>query len=220
MAYVDFVGRVHKATARNYLERVVDHDKAACAVVAGRFDRDYWDGDRRYGFGGYRYDGRWRVVAEAMVAHYGLKPGARILDVGCGKAFLLYEFTQLLPGAAVAGIDVSAYAIENAKDDVRPFLKVGTAAALPYGDKSFDFVYSINTLHNLFNFDLEKAAAEIERVARGPKHVTIESYRSEREKTNLMYWQLTCRAFHTPAEWEWTLARAGYRGDFGCIYFE
>ena len=220
MAYVDFVGRLHTATRRDYLQRVVEHDKAECAEVAGQFGADYWDGDRKYGFGGYTYDGRWLPVAEAMVAHYGLQDGARILDVGCGKGFLLYEFTRVLPGADVRGINVSQYAIDNAKQEVRGNLKLTSAADLPFDDNSFDFVYSINTLHNLHNFEIDAAARQIERVARGPKHVTIESYRDEREKVNLLYWQLTCRAFLTPEEWEWALTQAGYTGDYGCIFFE
>ena len=220
MAYVDFIGPVHTATRRDYVQRVIEHDKAECAEVAGRFDADYWDGDRKYGFGGYRYDGRWRPVAEAMATHYGLTPASRILDVGCGKGFLLYEFTQVLPGIAVAGVDISDYAIANAKDEVRHRLAVGDASRLPWMDGSFDFVYSINTLHNLRNFDLHAALSEIQRVGRGPKHVTIESYRNEREKANLLYWQLTCRAFLMPAEWEFAFGQAGYDGDYGCIYFE
>lgn len=220
MAYIDFVGRLHTATKRDYVQRVVEHDKAECAEVAGRFDKDYWDGDRRYGFGGYRYDGRWRPVAEAMVAHYGLQPGARILDVGCGKGFLLYEFTQVLPDVTVAGIDISEYAITHAKEEVQSCLTVGTIAdPLPYDASSFDLVYSINTLHNLYNYEISLALSEIERVRAGGAHVTIESYRNEQEKANLLYWQLTCRAFMTPAEWEWAFAQARYTGDYGCIYF-
>lgn len=220
MAYVDFIGRLHTATKRDYLERVTAHDKAESAEVACKFDRDYWDGDRRFGFGGYKYDGRWLKVAEAMAKHYGLKPGARILDVGCGKGFLLYEFTRVVDGADVHGIDISAYAIEHAKEEVRPNLTEGSATDLPFDTDSFDFVFSINTLHNLFNHDLHRAAAEIERVGKGAKHISIESYRNEREKMNLLYWQLTCRAFLTPQEWEWAFAQAGYTGDYGCIFFE
>jgi len=220
MAYVDFLTTVHTSTRRNYLERVTQHDKAAIAEVSTQFGQEYWDGERQYGYGGYRYDGRWRAVAEAFARHYNLQPGASILDVGVGKGFLLYEFTQVVPGARVAGIDISTYAIENAKEEVRPFLQVGNAKSLPYPDASFDLVYSINTLHNLFLPDLWSALTEIERVARQSKHITIEGYRNEREKVNLMYWQLTCRAFHTPAEWEFLFERAGYTGDYGCIYFE
>lgn len=220
MAYVDFLSSIHKATKRDYLKRVTDHDKAECAEIACRFDRDFWDGERHLGYGGYRYDGRWRSVAEAMAKHYDLKPGSKILDVGCGKAFLLYELSQVVPDAQVAGIDISSYAVENAKEEVRSFLQVGSATSLPFADDEFDFVYSITTLHNLYNYDLAKALSEIERVSKGGRYICVEAYRNEREKVNLMYWQLTCRAFHTPQEWEWIFEQAGYHGDHSFIYFE
>ncbi|OGS36226.1 MAG: SAM-dependent methyltransferase [Elusimicrobia bacterium RIFOXYD12_FULL_66_9] len=220
MARVDFITQVHTSTKRDYLGRVNADDKAACAEVALEWGKDYWDGDRKHGYGGYRYDGRWKPVAEAMARHYGLKPGARILDVGCGKAFLLSDFAQVVPDAVIAGIDVSEYAVANAKEAARPFLQVGSAIKLPYPDKSFDLVYSINALHNLKNYELHDALGEIERVARGPKHVTVESYRNEREKVNLLYWQLTCRSFYSVDEWEWFFKHAGYTGDWSFIFFE
>src|SRR5690349_13965537 len=105
MAYVDFISDLHKSTKRDYIKRILDHPKAECAEKAIKFDKDYWDGERQYGYGGYKYDGRWRPVAQKIVDFYKLKPGSSILDVGCGKAFLLYEFTQVLPGAKVSGID-------------------------------------------------------------------------------------------------------------------
>ncbi len=220
MAYVDFVSRLHQATKRDYLRRVVEHDKALCAEVAIKFGMEYWDGDREHGYGGYRYDGRWRVVAEEIARHYTLPADARILDVGCGKGFLLYEFTQVLRGALVAGIDISDYGLRNAKEEIRPFLQMASAPALPFRDRSFDLVISVLTLHNLYAYDLWKALGEIERVGRGAKYVVVETYRNEREKVNLLYWQLTCRAFHTPAEWEWVFAWSGYTGDHSFIVFE
>jgi protein-L-isoaspartate(D-aspartate) O-methyltransferase len=220
MAFVDFVTSVHRSTRRDYLGRVNAHDKAACAEIAIRWDEDYWDGERHLGYGGYRYDGRWRAVAQAMVDHYRLAEDARILDVGCGKAFLLYEFTQILPRVHVAGLDISRYALEHAKEEVRPHLVAGTAAKLPWEDRSFDLVYSVNALHNLYNYDLWSAIREIERVGRQARHITVESYRNEREKVNLLYWQLTCRAFLSTREWEWLFEHAGYTGDWGYIFFE
>ena len=220
MAYLDFLSPVHKATKRDYRQRVLDHDKAECSEIALQFGKDYWDGERHLGYGGYRYDGRWRPVAEAIARHYELKAGSRILDVGCGKGFLLYEFTQIVPGIEVVGLDVSEYAIDNSKEEIRPFLQVGNAVRLPYQDKTFDLVYSLNVLHNLYNFELWSAIKEIERVGRGGKYIVVETYRNEREKANLLYWQLTCRAFHTPKEWEWLYGQAGYTGDYGYITFE
>ena len=220
MSYIEFITSLHKSTARDYLGRVTSHDKADCAEKAIQWGEDYWDGERHLGYGGYRYDGRWRPVAEAMVKHYNLPDDAKILDVGCGKAFLLYEFTQVLPRAQVVGLDVSQYALDHAKEEVRPFLTQGTAAKLPWPDDSFDLVYSLNALHNLYNYDLWSAIQEMERVGRDAKYITVESYRNEREKVNLLYWQLTCRAFLATQEWEWLFAQAGYTGDHAFIYFE
>jgi ubiquinone/menaquinone biosynthesis C-methylase UbiE len=220
MAYVDFITGLHKSTRRDYLARVNAHDKAESAEIAAQWGRDYWDGERHLGYGGYRYDGRWRAVAEALVQHYQLADDASILDVGCGKGFLLYEFTQVLPRARVAGIDISRYALENAKQEIRSSLIEGTAAQLPWEDHAFDFVVSINALHNLYNAELWSALREIERVGRQSKLIIVESYRNEREKVNLLYWQLTCRAFLATREWEWLFQQAGYTGDHSFIFFE
>lgn len=220
MPYVDFLSSVHKSTKRDYVARVLEYPKAEAAKLAKKWDVEYWDGDRKTGYGGYRYDGRWRKVAEAMVKHYGVKPGDRILDVGCGKGFLLYDFTQVVPGVEVRGLDVSKYALEHAKEEVKPFLDLGHARHLPYEDKSFDLVVSVTTLHNLYCYDLYDALKEIERVGRKNKYVCVESYRTEEEKVNLMYWQFTCEMFCTPEEWEWWFKLTGYTGDHSFIYFE
>jgi ubiquinone/menaquinone biosynthesis C-methylase UbiE len=220
MAYIDFISPLHKKTTRDYLARVNEYPKAEAAKIAMQFEEDYWDGDRKVGYGGMRYDGRWRVVADAMVKHYGLKPGDRILDVGCGKGYLLHDFTQALPGVDVQGLDISKYGVANAKEEVKPFLQVGNANALPFPDKSFDLVISITTLHNLQCFDLDAALREIERVSRGGKYIVVESYRNEEEKANLLYWQLTCESFYRPEAWEWWWKHTGYTGDYSFIYFE
>lgn len=219
MTDIDFLTSLHTSTTRDYAQRMVEYDKAECAEKAKEWGFDYWDGDRRYGFGGYSYDGRWLKVAEEMVAHYGLKAGDRILDIGCGKAFLLYEFTRVVPGLEVAGIDISQYGVENAKEEVRSNLKVGSCTELPWPDGCFDFVYSLNTFHNLQNFELMAALKEMQRVGKENLYICVESYRNETEKANLLYWQLTCETFYRPEAWRWFYDQAGYRGDSGFIYF-
>lgn len=221
--HIDFMSVIHKSTQRDYLGRVndVDFPKPKAAELAKQWGFDYWDGDRRVCYGGYRYmEGRWEKVARALAEHYGIKPGDKILDVGCGKAFLLYDFTKVVPGVEIYGIDVSEYAIANAKEEIKDRLQVGNATALPYPDNYFDLVISITTLHNLHNYDLDKALREIERVGKKNKYICVESYRNEAEKANLLYWQVTCEMFCTPEEWAWWFKLTGYTGDYSFIYFE
>jgi len=221
--YIDFMSSVHKQQKRDYLARVNDAEfpKAKAASLAKKFDFDYWDGDRRINYGGYKYlPGRWTPIAEMMIEHYRLDNSSRILDVGCGKGFLLHEFQNLLPGAAIAGLDHSKYAIENSKEEVRGNLTLGLASELPYSNNSFDLVFSINTLHCLHNYELQLALSEMERVSAKNKYLCVESFRNEVEKANLLYWQVTCEMFCTPASWEWWFKTAGYTGDHSFIFFE
>ncbi|HEX7749444.1 MAG TPA: class I SAM-dependent methyltransferase [Bordetella sp.] len=223
MAYIDFLTAVHSSTKRDYLARVNDpeYPKPKAAELAKRWDFDYWDGDRRVCYGGYRYmPGRWAPVAQALIDHYGLKAGDKVLDIGCGKGFLLYEMSLLEPGLEICGIDISPYAIEHAKEEIRDRLQVANAIQLPFPDDHFDLVFSITTLHNLHNYDLDKALREMERVGKKNKYLCVESYRNETEKANLLYWQVTCEAFCTPEEWGWWFRQTGYTGDHSFIYFE
>jgi protein-L-isoaspartate(D-aspartate) O-methyltransferase len=224
MSYIDFMSPLHKSTTRDYLARVNDPEfpKAKAAELAKKWGFDYWDGDRRINYGGYRYmEGRWEKVAKLMADHYDLKAGDKILDIGCGKGFLLFDFTKVVPGIEVYGVDISEYAVENSKLEIKSQLQVGNCTQLPFDDKSFDFVYSINTFHNLHNEDLEKALNEINRVSKSNKqYICVESYRNEIEKTNLLYWQVTCEQFNTPKEWDWWFRMLNYYGDHSFIYFE
>jgi len=219
MAYVDFLSSVHKKTQRDYLARVNEYPKAEAAKLAKQWAYDYWDGDRKTGYGGYHYDGRWRKVADAMAHHYGLREGQKVLDIGCGKGFLLYELTQVVPGLEVVGIDISDYALTHAKEEVKPNLRKMSADQLEFPDNAFDLVYSITTLHNLPCYELFKALSEMQRLGRH-KYLCVESYRNEIEKANLLYWQLTCEMFCSPEEWNWWFQITGYQGDHSFIFFE
>ena len=214
---------LHKATKRDYLARVNDAEfpKEKAAELAKKWGFEYWDGDRRINYGGYKYlPGRWTPVAEKLVKHYNLGSEAKILDVGCGKGFLMFEITQVLECCSVYGIDVSQYAIENSKEEIKRNIIQSSATELPFDDNSFDLVISINTLHNLYNFDLEKSLTEINRVSKSNAYICVESYRNEKEKTNLLYWQVTCEQFNTPEEWDWWFRKCNYNGDHSFIYFE
>jgi ubiquinone/menaquinone biosynthesis C-methylase UbiE len=216
---LDIVTPLHRRTTRDYLARMVD-DKVQCMKKSKEYGFDYWDGDRRYGYGGYKYDGRWKTVAERLIDHYALGPTARILDVGCGKAHLLYELKQLLPRSEVCGFDISQHGLDDAPPDVRPALfRYRAQDRYPFGDNHFDLVISLGCLHNLRVFELETALREIERVGL-QKYVMVESYRNELEQFNLECWALTAESFFDTAEWIWLYRHFGYAGDYEFIYFE
>ncbi len=223
MSYIDFMSVLHKSTKRDYLARVNDpeYPKAKAAELAKQYAYDYWDGSRKINYGGYKYiEGRWEKVAKQMVEHYGIKPGDRILDIGCGKGFLLYDFTKVCPGVEIYGVDISEYAINNCKEEVKDHLQIANANNLPFEDNYFDLVISITTLHNLYAFDLYASLKEMERVGKHNKYLCVESYRNEEEKANLLYWQVTCEAFNTPEEWDWWFKLTGYTGDYSFIFFD
>ncbi len=223
MAEIDFISVLHKSTKRDYLARVNDKEfpKSKAAYLAKKYDFDYWDGDRRINYGGYKYiENRWLPVAEKINSFYKLKKKPKILDVGCGKGFLLYEFLKIIPEAEIYGLDISKYAIENSKPEIKNNLILGNSNNLPWPDNYFDLVISINTFHNLYSYDLSNSLKEIERVGKKNKYICVESYRNEEEKANLLYWQVTCEAFNTPKEWRWWFQQSGYKGDYSFIYFE
>jgi len=223
MREVDFMSVLHNSTSRDYLARVndIEYPKYKAAELAKKFDFDYWDGDRRICYGGYKYiPNRWSKVASRMIDYYQLPKNPKILDIGCGKGYLLYDFKQILPDAEIYGVDISQYAIKNSKPEISKFLTVGNSNNLTWEDDYFDLVISINTLHCLENYDLERSLKEMERVGKSKKYLCVESYRNEVEKANLLYWQVSCEAFNTPKEWLWWFKSTGYSGDYSFIYFE
>ncbi len=217
---VQFVTPLHQATSRSYIDRMVD-DKVHCMLKAKEYESDYWDGHRRYGYGGYKYiAGWWKPVAEALIENYKLTNGSSVLDVGCGKAFLLHELKLLLPELKVEGFDISQHGLSRAKEEIRDSLFSHRAQdPYPYDDNRFDLVISLGCFHNLRIFELETALAEVQRVGK-QGYVMLESYRNELEQFNLQCWALTCESFFDTKEWCWIYEHFGYTGDYEFIYFE
>jgi len=217
---LEIVTPLHRSTKRDYLARMND-DKVTCMVKAKEYEYDYWDGDRRYGYGGYRYiPDRWKPVAAALIDIYSLVPGSKVLDVGCGKGHLLYEMTRLVPGLEVTGFDISQHGLASAPDEIQPQLfRYRAEDRYPYGDDAFDLVISLGCLHNLRLFELQSAVEEIERVGR-QKYLMVEAYRNELEQFNLECWALTAESILHTAEWIWLYQHFGYTGDYEFIYFE
>lgn len=217
---VQFVTSLHTSTKREYLDRMVD-EKILCMLKAKEYEEDYWDGDRRFGYGGYKYlPGRWKPVAESLIETYNLNNSSNILDVGCGKGFLLHEIKLLLPEITIKGFDISNHGLSCALDSVKDDLFIHKAQEpYPFKDNEFDLVISLGCLHNLRLMELEVALGEIERVGK-QGYVMLESYRNEAEQFNLQCWALTCESFFDEDEWVWLYNYFGYKGDYEFIYFE
>ena len=201
-------------TKRNVDERgqtKSEEDRA----VARKFGQEFFDGDRRHGYGGFNYMPRfWQPVIPTFQQHFGLDASSSVLDVGCAKGFMLHDMAELIPGINVKGVDVSDYAIANAIEDMKPHLSVASAVKLPFPDKSFDVVISINTVHNLVRDDCATALREIERVARKGAFITVDAYRDEDEKRRMMAWNLTAQTIMHVDEWKAFFAEIGYTGDY------
>ncbi len=201
-------------TKRNLDERQIQKN-LEIQNVARRFGREFFDGDRKYGYGGYSYQPRfWQPVVPTFQKYFGLTAQSRVLDVGCAKGFMLHDFAQLIPGIHVKGIDISEYAIQNAIEDMKPFVMVANARELPFPDHSFDLVISINTIHNLPGEDCKQALREIQRVKRKYSFITVDAYRDDQGREKMEMWNLTAKTFMHVDEWVKLFKEVGYTGDY------
>lgn len=208
----------HSSTSRNYIERM-SNNKVHCMEIAQRYDRDYWDGDRSYGYGGYRYDGRYATIAKALIERYSLDSNSRVLDFGCGKGYLLYEIKKII-NCHIIGIDKSQYAIENSKEEIRSSLQIGGHELLEtFNNNSIDLFISTMTLHNFGIEEFERIIETINRISKD-SIITLESFRNNRELFNLQCWALTCKSFFSDQDWRYILERNKYKGDYELLYFE
>jgi len=212
MAEIDLLKALPK-TKRNIQKRASGKDPAVVAI-AKQYGEMYWDGPREYGYGGYRYDGRWRAVARDIILHFELKSGMRVLDVGCGKGFLVKDLMLECPGLEVYGLDVSLYALMNCEGEVAGRLHLGTAEKMPFPDLSFDCVLSLNTIHNFPRSRAISAMKEIQRISKGKSFVQVDSYHTPGQKEIFESWVLTAEFHDYPSGWLKVFAEAGYTGDY------
>jgi|TARA_B110000046_G_C12901627_1_gene358883 ubiquinone/menaquinone biosynthesis C-methylase UbiE len=215
----NFITSLHQSTNRNYLARMVN-DKVLAMKVAKKYDKNYWDGPRKFGYGGFKYiPGRLTSLAKKIVKTYNLTNSSKVLDVGCGKGYLLYEIKKILPDIQLVGFDISSYAIKNSKAEVKKYIyKYNAIKKFKYKKDYFDLVMSFGTLHNLKLDKLFSCIKEIERVGK-KNFIMVESYRNDQELFNLQCWALTCETFLSVDQWIWLYKHASYRGDYEFIYF-
>ena len=183
--------------------------------VARQFGKEYFDGERLYGYGGYSYHPRfWQDTVKRFRDYYKLADDASVLDVGCAKGFMLHDFKELMPNLTITGIDISEYGIENAIETVKPYLRVGNAKELPFKDNSFDLVICINTVHNLPLEECKQALHEIQRVTRKDAFVTMDAWHNEEEHRRMLQWNLTALTYMHVDDWKKLFAEVGYTGDY------
>lgn len=183
--------------------------------IARKFGKEFFDGERKYGYGGYKYNPKfWKPVIPTFKNFWNIKENNSILDVGCGKGFMLYDFRNIIPQINVRGIDISEYAIENSLPEIKDCLSVANAINLPFENNSFDFVISINTIHNLEIDECAKALKEISRVSRVGSFITVDAYRNEEEKKLMYAWNLTAKTIMSVNDWKNFFKKNGYTGDY------
>lgn len=214
-----FLQTNHNSSKRDYLHRMKDK-KIECMSVAKKYGKDYWDGKRRYGYGGYKYiPGRLTPVAKKIIKEFKLNSNSKILDLGCGKGYLLFEILKILPEIKVTGVDISKYAIKNSHPKIKKFLfPYDVKKKLPFKNNSFDLAISFGVFHNLDIIELASTLKEFNRVAK-KKYLMVESYRNNKELFNLQCWALTCESFFSYKEWKWIFKKFNYKGDYEFIYF-
>lgn len=210
MPEVNLLARYPQAK-RNIAKRL--HDKTSEHIrISREYGEMYFDGPREYGYGGYRYDGRWKPIAEDIIQHFDLKPGMKVLDIGCAKGFLVKDLMLMCPGLQAFGLDISEYAVKNCEPEVVGRIYKGNADNLMFPDNSFDAVISINAIHNLPRERCKNALSEIERIAPGKGYVQVDSYYTPEQKETFLDWVLTAEFHEYPDGWKQLFAEAGYTG--------
>lgn len=197
------------------LTKRLEEKTAEDRALAREFGKAFFDGERSHGYGGFSYSSRfWEPVIPTFKEYYNLDENSKILDIGCAKGFMLYDFTKAIPGITVKGIDISQYAIQNAKEEVKEHLQVANALKLPFEDNSFDLVISITTLHNLNKEDMKQALSEINRVTKKDAFITLDAYRDDEEKKRMEAWNLTALTMMHTNEWKEFFKECNYNGDY------
>ena len=210
---VDILANYPKAT-RDLSARLESKSEES-RKIGRKFGFDYFDGDRNHGYGGFSYNPKfWQPVIPTIVENYKICNSSNVLDVGCAKGFFLYDLKLKFPGINLTGVDISEYAIANSIPEIKPYLQVCNATKLPFEDNCFDFVISINTIHNLNRQDCAIALQEIERVTKGSSFITVDAYRNDEEKARMEAWNLTALTMMSVDEWKQFFLEVGYTGDY------
>lgn len=180
-----------------------------------KFGKEYFDGKRIHGYGGYYYDKKFfSRIAKELVNHYKLTNNSRVLDIGCAKGFLMHDIKSFIPRAEILGLDISKYCKINALEDQKKNIKVGCCSELPYKNDYFDLVISISTIHNLNKTGIKKSLREINRVSKKRSFIRVKAYRNHIEKKFIDDWNLVAKSNLSIDEWKKIFQVTKYKGDY------
>lgn len=215
--FTNLITKNHIKTKRNYFERM-NKFKIQNIKEALKYSKNYWDGNRKYGYGGYYYDGRWKSIAKKIIKKYKLKNSSTVIDLGCGKGFLIKDIKDILPKIKIVGFEISSYAINNKVEKDIKIINGDMRKKLPFKNNEFDLAFSINCIHNFDLIELNTTIKEIIRISK-KQYISTESYRNFQEMINLQCWALTCKSFFSKKEWAHIFKKYNYKGDLELIYF-
>ena len=215
-----YLQKTHNSTNRNYIERMMGQ-KVKCMIEAKKYSKNYWDGDRKYGYGGYKFiPNYWKPLAKKLIKDYRLSKTSKVLDIGCGKGYLLYELKKMIPEITIVGIDISKYALKNSHPNIKKYLTIKDARkSLSFNNNYFDLTISLGTFHNFKNYELEIAIKEVTRISKN-SYIMVESFRNNKELFNLQCWALTANTFLDTKEWSYLFKKLNYKGDYEFIFFK
>ena len=183
-------------------------------ITASYRDKNFYDGKRNDGYGGFKYDGRWKVIAKKFFDIYRLKSNAKILQIGSDKGFLLQDIKEIYPKSKVRGIEVSDYAIKHTNKKIKKFIQKGLFYKLPFKKNEFDFVIAIGPVYTLNLADAIKCLKEIDRVGKGKSFITLGAYDHEKDLKLFRYWTLLGSTILSKKEWIEVLKHTKYKGDY------
>tara|TARA_A100001011_G_scaffold321241_1_gene342152 strand:+ start:617 stop:1279 length:663 start_codon:yes stop_codon:yes gene_type:complete len=220
MKEVSFFLNTHNSSKREY-EKYMNSEKPECMTKAKLYDRDFFDGDRKYGYGGYKYiPGRWNDVIDQIIEFYSLDKNSKLIDAGAGKGFFLNDLKSKIGSDDLHGFDISSYAVNNCPNNIKNnFFVHDIRKKLKYNDNYFDLLTCFGVIHNLKIYEIESTINELNRISK-KQYLWVESYRNDKELFNLQCWAKTCESFFAPDEWIWLFKKFGYDGEYEFIYFE
>ena len=181
-------------------------------IKAWELSKEYYDGKRINGYGGFKYDGRWQKLLPKIIRKYKIKKESKFLDLGSKKGFLLKDLNILIPGIKSYGIENHKYPLKN-KINCKSKLILSEYYNIPFRDKYFDFLIAFNSVYMQNLGDVIKTLKEIERVSK-KSFVVLASGETDKERIKFYKWTLIGTTILLKKEWKILFKKIKFNGDY------